>query len=117
MNTDSKFKQIDRECKNFAYLKGAEERLLNKTHAENERRIERILEKARETPEIMTAAQVAEFTGYSLQYIYYLVHRRRICFYKPNGGKIHFLNYEVMEWFHSRRGQRKHAELKEQNAQ
>lgn len=51
-----------------------------------------------EVREIMSAQQVAEFLGYSVGYIYILVHEGRIPYYKPNGGKLFFFRSEIIEY-------------------
>lgn len=43
----------------------------------------------------MTVSEVAEYTGYSLGYIYQLTHGKKITFYKPGNGKLYFKRKDV----------------------
>jgi excisionase family DNA binding protein len=43
-------------------------------------------------------AEAAEFTGLSKNYLYKLVHLRRIPCYKPTGGKVFFKREELEEF-------------------
>lgn len=51
---------------------------------------------------ILTTDEVAEITKYSRGYIYQLAKRGLIPYHKPNGGKLFFLESEILEFI--RRG-------------
>ena len=38
----------------------------------------------------LTVEQAAEYTGFSVAYVYKLIHLKKIPFFKPEGGKILF---------------------------
>lgn len=55
--------------------------------------------------EILSAKELAEYTTYSLKYIYKLVHERKLKFYKPkNGRKLFFLRSEIDKWLLENQG-------------
>lgn len=48
---------------------------------------------------ILTVLELSKYTGYSTKYIYKLVHKRKIRFYKPRGGRrLFFLMTDVEAW-------------------
>jgi predicted DNA-binding transcriptional regulator AlpA len=55
----------------------------------NKNRIER---------EILDVPQVAELTGYAIEYIYQLCHKRAIPYSKLNKGKLVFSRRKILEW-------------------
>lgn len=42
------------------------------------------------TDKPLTIQQAADFTGFSVAYVYKLCHLKKLSFYKPEGGKILF---------------------------
>lgn len=59
-------------------------------------KIEKIL--ARNTKPILTVDDLIDYSGYSRSYIYKLVHRKEIPFYKPGGKNLFFKREEINEW-------------------
>ncbi|MCH4830605.1 helix-turn-helix transcriptional regulator [Flavobacterium columnare] len=51
--------------------------------------------------EVLTIEEVAIYTGYTIQYIYKLVHLGIIPFSKPNGKKLFFSKEKLIEWLKS----------------
>jgi excisionase family DNA binding protein len=51
----------------------------------------------------MTIDKVAEFTGFSVAYLYELVRGKRIPHYKPLGGRIIFKKSEVEDFLYRNR--------------
>jgi excisionase family DNA binding protein len=43
-------------------------------------------------------AEAAAFTGLSPNYLYKLIHLRKIPFYKPTGGRVYFRRAELEEF-------------------
>lgn len=52
--------------------------------------------------EFLKVKEVAEYLGYGTQYIYNLVHGRKIPYYKTPSGAIRFSKMEIDEWVKSR---------------
>ncbi len=46
----------------------------------------------------LSVREAAQYTGYSIGYIYRLVKDRAIPFHAPNGGRIIFARVELDEW-------------------
>lgn len=59
-------------------------------------KIEKIL--AGTTKPILTVDDLINYSGYSRSYIYKLVHRKEIPFYKPGGKNLFFKREEINEW-------------------
>lgn len=52
--------------------------------------------------EIFTVEELSMYTGYSVDYIYKLVHLRELSVYKPsNGRKLFFKKVDVIDWITS----------------
>jgi prophage regulatory protein len=51
--------------------------------------------------EVLTIEEVAIYTGYTVQYIYKLVHLGIIPFSKPNGKKLFFSKEKLIYWLKS----------------
>lgn len=49
-----------------------------------------------EKKEILNLEEVSDYTGFSKQTLYNLVHRKEIPHYKPTGGKLFFLKAELL---------------------
>ncbi len=61
--------------------------------------------------EILTPAELAEYTGFSKSYIYKLTHLREIPFYCPRGKLIFFKRSEIDNWLlQNKRHSRKEIE-------
>jgi len=48
-----------------------------------------------ENRKALTVVEAAAFTGLSQNYIYKLIHQKRIPFYKPMGGRVFFKQDEL----------------------
>jgi len=48
-----------------------------------------------QTQKALSVIEAAEFTGLSRNYIYKLVHLKKIPFYKPMGGRVFFKQEEL----------------------
>lgn len=59
-------------------------------------RIENLL--ARTTKPILNVDDLINYSGYSRSYIYKLVHRNAIPYYKPGGKNLFFKREEINEW-------------------
>jgi len=59
-------------------------------------KIEELLTKT--TKPILTVDDLINYSGYSRSYIYKLVHRNAIPFYKPGGKNLFFKREEINEW-------------------
>ena len=46
----------------------------------------------------LSVREAAEYTGYSVGYLYKLIAANSIPFYVPNGGRIIFTRVELDEW-------------------
>jgi len=47
---------------------------------------------------MMTSKQAADYLGYSVKYLYKLVHYGIIPYSKPNGGKLMFDEDKLKDW-------------------
>jgi excisionase family DNA binding protein len=65
------------------------------------------------TDKPLTVEQAADFTGFSIAYVYKLVHLKKIPCFKPEGGKILFL-LDDLKAFCFRNRQAAGYELQEQ---
>ncbi len=61
----------------------------------------------------LTVEQAAEYTGFSVAYVYKLIHLKKIPFFKPEGGKILF-SLDDLKNFCFRNRQAAEYELQEQ---
>lgn len=59
-------------------------------------RIEKLL--VRNAKPILTVDDLINYSGYSRSYIYKLVHRKEIPFYKPGGKNLFFKREEINDW-------------------
>lgn len=48
--------------------------------------------------QILTVEDLINYTGFSRSYIYKLVHKNVISYYKPNGKTLFFQKNEIDEW-------------------
>ena len=58
-----------------------------------------------QTQKALSVDEVAAFTGLKKNYIYKLVHEKRIPYYKPLGGRVFFKQNEIENFiFRNRQG-------------
>ena len=62
--------------------------------------------------EIMTVKDFAEYTGYSVGYVYQLTHRKKVTFSKPFNGKLFFKKNDVENFIFSKL-KKSHDDLEE----
>lgn len=53
--------------------------------------------------EVLTTAEAAEFLGLKKSYLYKLMIRRQIPYYKPTGKHCYFKHEDLMQWMLSNR--------------
>ena len=65
--------------------------------------------------EVLTAADVARLTGYSISTVYKLTSERKIPFHKPEhkGRKLYFNREEILDWLQSE----SHPTIEQENIQ
>ena len=47
---------------------------------------------------VLSVADAATFTGFSQNYLYKLIHLKRIPFFKPTGGRVFFRLSDLEAW-------------------
>ncbi len=60
----------------------------------------------------LSVREAAEYTGYSVGYLYKLIAASSIPFYVPNGGRIIFTRVELDKWIKNSKKIRKHGNRK-----
>lgn len=50
--------------------------------------------------DMLTIEELSYYTGFSIDYIYSLTHKKLIPYYKPSGKKIYFDKAEINDWMH-----------------
>lgn len=64
-------------------------------------RLEKLIEHS--TKEILNVEELINYTGFARSYIYKLVHKNIIPYYKPNGKYLFFKKSDIDEWLLSNR--------------
>ena len=73
------------------------------------------LRAALQTKKVLTVADVARLTGYSISTVYKLTSERKIPFHKPEhkGRKLYFNREEILDWLQSE----SHPTIEQENIQ
>lgn len=56
-----------------------------------------------ESKEVLNLEDVSQYTGFSKQTLYNLVHKKEIPHYKPTGGKLFFVKAELLSFLKKNR--------------
>lgn len=51
--------------------------------------------------EVLTIDELSLYTGYTVDYIYKMVHQGILPYSKPNGKKLFFIKTEIIDWLSS----------------
>ena len=61
-------------------------------------KLDRIEQYLIQSKEVLTAKELAEYTGFKISYIYKLVHLKHIPFSKPHGKNLFFDRMKINRW-------------------